>query len=91
MKLAWSPGDEAFRAELIVFLDANTPPEATGYDFLGEVSAGVEIFPAWLRSWQAKLFDNGWMIPGYPPELGGRNCTPVQTLICFSVQTGSQL
>src|SRR5258708_31155584 len=21
------------------------------------------------------------MVPGYPPELGGRNCTPVQTLI----------
>jgi alkylation response protein AidB-like acyl-CoA dehydrogenase len=81
MQLAWSPGDEAFRAELVEFLDANTPPEATGYDFLGEVSAGVEIFPAWLRSWQATLFDNGWMIPGYPPELGGRNCTPVQTLI----------
>ena len=81
MKLAWSPGDEAFRAELIEFLDANTPPEATGYDFLGEVSAGVEIFPAWLRAWQATLFDHGWMIPGYPPELGGRNCTPVQTLI----------
>jgi alkylation response protein AidB-like acyl-CoA dehydrogenase len=81
MKLAWSPGDEAFRAELVEFLDANTPPEATGYDFLGEVSAGVEIFPAWLRAWQATLFDHGWMIPGYPPELGGRNCTPVQTLI----------
>ncbi len=81
MKLAWSPGDEAFRAELIEFLDANTPPEATGYDFLGEVSAGDEIFPAWLRAWQATLFDKGWMIPGYPPELGGRDCTPVQTLI----------
>jgi alkylation response protein AidB-like acyl-CoA dehydrogenase len=81
MQLAWSPGDEAFRAELVEFLDANTPPEATGYDFLGEVSAGDEIFPAWLRAWQATLFDNGWMIPGYPPELGGRNCTPVQTLI----------
>jgi alkylation response protein AidB-like acyl-CoA dehydrogenase len=81
MQLAWSPGDEAFRAELIAFLDANTPVEATGYDFLGEVSAGDEIFPPWLRAWQATLFDNGWMIPGYPPELGGRNCTPVQTLI----------
>jgi len=81
MQLAWSPDDEAFRAEIIEFLDTNAPPEATGYDFLGEVSAGVEIFPAWLRSWQATLFDNGWMIPGYPPELGGRNCTPVQTLI----------
>ena len=31
--------------------------------------------------WQATLFDNGWMIPAYPPELGGRNATPVQTLI----------
>jgi alkylation response protein AidB-like acyl-CoA dehydrogenase len=81
MQLAWSPDDEAFRAEVIEFLDTNAPPEATGYDFLGEVSAGVEIFPAWLRTWQATLFDNGWMIPGYPPELGGRNCTPVQTLI----------
>src|SRR2546430_7035302 len=34
-----------------------------------------------MREWQATLFDHGWMIPGYGPELGGRNCTPVQTLI----------
>jgi alkylation response protein AidB-like acyl-CoA dehydrogenase len=81
MKLAWSAEDEAFRAELVTFLDGHTPPEATGYDFLGEVSEGVEIIPAWLRRWQATLFDHGWMIPAYPPELGGRNCTPVQTLI----------
>ena len=33
------------------------------------------------RDWQATLFDHGWMVPGYPPELGGRNATPVQTLI----------
>ena len=58
------------------------PPEAAGgYDFFGETSDGVEIIPPWLRAWQATLFDHGWMIPGYPPELGGRNCTPVQTLI----------
>ena len=82
MKLAWSPDDEAFRAELVEFLDANTPPEAAGgYDFFGETSDGVDIIPQWLRTWQATLFDNRWMIPAYPPELGGRNCTPVQTLI----------
>ena len=40
-----------------------------------------ELVPQWMRDWQATLFDHGWMIPGYPPELGGRNCTPVQTLI----------
>ena len=40
-----------------------------------------DIIPQWARDWQATLFDHGWMIPGYPPELGGRNATPVQTLV----------
>jgi alkylation response protein AidB-like acyl-CoA dehydrogenase len=81
MKLAWGPEDEAFRAELIDFLDEHTPTELeTGADFMGEFSR-EQIVPGWLRSWQARLFDHGWMIPAYAPELGGRNCTPVQTLI----------
>ncbi len=82
MKLAWSDEDEAFRAELVAFLDAHTPPEmAAGFDFQGDAESGTELVPQYMRDWQATLFDNGWMIPGYPPELGGRNCTPVQTLI----------
>jgi len=82
MQLAWSAEDEAFRADLVAFLDANIPPEAVGgYDFFGDTSDDVEIIPPWLRAWQATLFDAGWMIPGYPPELGGRSCTPIQTLI----------
>jgi alkylation response protein AidB-like acyl-CoA dehydrogenase len=81
MELAWGAADIAFGAELSAFLDANMPPEAAaGADFMGEYS-GDEIVPQWLRRWQATLFDNGWMIPAYPPELGGRNCTPTQTLI----------
>jgi alkylation response protein AidB-like acyl-CoA dehydrogenase len=82
VKLAWSAEDEAFRDELLAFLDANTPPELEhGYDFQGDVEEGPELVPRYMREWQAKLFDSGWMIPGYPPELGGRNCTPLQTLI----------
>ncbi len=82
MKLAWSDEDEAFRAELIAFLDAKTPPELhKGFDFAGDAEDPRELVPQYMRYWQAMLFDNGWMIPGYPPELGGRNCTPVQTLI----------
>jgi alkylation response protein AidB-like acyl-CoA dehydrogenase len=84
MKLAWNEADEAFRDELVAFLDANTPPDlAQGFDFQGdtELSGDRELVPQFMRDWQATLFDNGWMIPGYPPELGGRNCTPVQTLI----------
>ncbi|MEY2449525.1 MAG: hypothetical protein QOH79_3001, partial [Acidimicrobiaceae bacterium] len=79
MKLEWSADDEAFRAELIAFLEEHAPPEAkAGRDFTE--GGGFEI-PAWAREWQATLFDHGWMIPAYPPELGGRNATPTQTLI----------
>ncbi len=82
MQLAWGPEDEAFRAELVQFLDAHTPPEAAGgFDFQGDVGEGTELVPQWMRDWQATLFDHGWMIPGYPPALGGRDCTTVQTLI----------
>ena len=44
-----------------------------------------------MRDWQATLFDHGWMIPGYPPELGGRNCTPVQTLIYLETLAGRRI
>jgi alkylation response protein AidB-like acyl-CoA dehydrogenase len=82
VQLAWGPEDEAFRADLIAFLDEHTPPEVLGgFDFSGDLGDDVELVPQWSRDWQATLFDHGWMIPGYPPELGGRNCTPVQTLI----------
>ncbi len=81
MKLAWEPEDEAFRAELVAFLDEHTPAEAGTRDFGSGGPVDEDIIPAWSRKWQAQLFDAGWMVPAFPPELGGRNCTPVQTLI----------
>jgi alkylation response protein AidB-like acyl-CoA dehydrogenase len=83
VQLAWGPEEEAFRSELAAFLDEHAPAEAAeGFDYPdpGEREKGG-LIPAWARAWQATLFDHGWMIPSYPPELGGRNCTPVQTLI----------
>ena len=79
MRLAWAPEDEAFREELVRFLDAHAPPEARRQADFDDGRGGV--VPEWARAWQATLFDHGWMVPGYPPELGGRNATPVQTLI----------
>ena len=92
MQIAWGPEDEAFRAELLAFLDAHTPDEAlTGYDFSGDTADDRELVPQWMREWQATLFDHGWMIPAYPPELGGRNCTPVQTLIYLETLAGRRI
>ncbi len=92
MQLAWSDEDEAFRAELLAFLDEHTPAEirAAGFDF-HDVGDERELVPQWMRDWQATLFDHGWMIPGYPPELGGRNCTPIQTLIFLETLAGRRI
>jgi len=85
VRLAFSGEDLAFREELNGFLDAHCPERAMfsrdmiGSDDLDE--RGVMLLPDWARRWQATLFDHGWMVPGYPPALGGRNATPVQTML----------
>jgi hypothetical protein len=86
MQLAWGADEIAFRDELVAFLDEHTPREmGSGRDYADDGSGAYadehDIIPEWSRRWQATLFDHGWMIPGYPPELGGRNATPVQTLV----------
>ncbi|MGQ0803737.1 MAG: acyl-CoA dehydrogenase family protein [Actinomycetota bacterium] len=82
MQLGWGPEEEAFRAELVAVLDEHAPPEAlVQRDFATDETGSGDIVPAWARKWQATLFDHGWMIPAYPPELGGRDCTPIQTLV----------
>ena len=86
MQLAWGDDEIAFREELVAFLDEHTPREVgSGRDYADDGSGAYadehEIIPEWSRRWQATLFDHGWMIPGYPPEYGGRNPTPVQTLV----------
>ncbi len=82
MHLDWGPEVAEFRAELLAFLEEHAPSQARHQgDFASGIGAtGDEVIPGWAREWQATLFDHGWMIPGYPPELGGRNATPVQTL-----------
>jgi alkylation response protein AidB-like acyl-CoA dehydrogenase len=83
MHLDWGPEVDAFRVELLAFLDEYAPPQTRARrDFaMGVGASGDELIPQWARDWQATLFDHGWMIPGYPPELGGRNATPIQTLV----------
>ena len=37
--------------------------------------------PDWSRRWTRRLFDAGLLVPGWPPEWGGRNLGPVETLV----------
>jgi alkylation response protein AidB-like acyl-CoA dehydrogenase len=79
MRLRYSEADEAFRAELIEWVEANRPTDAE----IAAVKQSSADMPDWARTWQRRLFDNGWLVPGWPPELGGRNATPTQQMIYF--------
>ncbi|MFF9204081.1 acyl-CoA dehydrogenase family protein [Streptomyces sp. NPDC014986] len=76
MKLADDPEVEEFRARFSAFLDAHLPTEAEARE-RPRSSAHV---PDWARRWQRALFENGWLLPGRPPEYGGRNATLPQQL-----------
>jgi alkylation response protein AidB-like acyl-CoA dehydrogenase len=79
VKLHYDEDTQAFRAEFIDWVDANLPPESARTE---PVLSSAHL-PEWARAWQRRLFDAGWLVPGWPPELGGRNATPVQQLVYF--------
>ncbi len=77
MQLTFDAGVEAFRAEFAAFLDENLPAASETL----ERPRSVSHMPQWARRWQQLLFDNGWLLPGQPPEFGGRNATVVQQFV----------
>jgi alkylation response protein AidB-like acyl-CoA dehydrogenase len=71
---------EEFRAELRAWLGANRPDPA---EMRAEPWLSSAHLPSWARAWQRRLFDAGLLVPGWPPELGGRSATAVQQLVYF--------
>jgi alkylation response protein AidB-like acyl-CoA dehydrogenase len=79
MRLSFDEETEAFRAELSAWLDVHAPTDEES----AQVKRSSGHLPDWARAWQRRLFDAGWLVPGWPPELGGRNATPRQTMVYF--------
>jgi len=79
VRLRYGPEEEAFRAELLGWLEANLPSP----DEMAEPKLSSAHIPDWARAWQRTLFDAGWLVPGWAPELGGRNASPVEQMIYF--------
>lgn len=78
MQLRFDDDVEEFRAEFVAFLDAHLPDAATARRRRSHSSADV---PEWARDWQRLQFDHGWLLPGNPPEFGGRNATILQQYV----------
>ena len=76
MRLGTNPEVEKFRAEFAAFLDEHLPTAEEAR----ERTRSSSHIPEWSRRWQRTLFDAGWLLPGQPPEYGGRNATLEQVL-----------
>ena len=77
MRLTLGAELDAFRAEFGAFVDEHLPPEADA----AERSRSSSHVPQWARRWQRLQFDHGWLLPGNPPEFGGRNADILQQYV----------
>ncbi len=82
MQLTFDADVEAFRAEFVAFLDRNLPALANSAEAVERPRSSSHV-PEWARRWQRLLFDSGWLLPGNPPEFGGRNATLLQQYVCL--------
>lgn len=77
MQLTFDAGVEAFRAEFVSFLAEHLPAEAQA----AERPSSTSHVPEWSRRWQRLQFDHGWLLPGNPPEFGGRSADILQQFV----------
>jgi alkylation response protein AidB-like acyl-CoA dehydrogenase len=78
VKLTFGDEVEAFRQEFRAWLAENRP---TAEEMAAEPSVSSAHVPDWARRWTRRMFDAGWLVPGWPPERGGRSAGPVETLV----------
>jgi alkylation response protein AidB-like acyl-CoA dehydrogenase len=76
MDLTFNDQETAFRDELRQWL-ADNPPDPEPAD------GGEDGSYAWRRTWQRKLYDNGWAAPAWPVEYGGRGASLTESAIYF--------
>jgi alkylation response protein AidB-like acyl-CoA dehydrogenase len=77
MRLQFDERTEAFREEFRAWLGANMP-DAAETAVRSRSSADI---PPWARAWQRRMFDAGWLVPGNPPEYGGRNASLLEQFV----------
>jgi alkylation response protein AidB-like acyl-CoA dehydrogenase len=78
MKLTFGDEVEGFRAEFQTWLADNAP---TTEEMAAEPALGSAHLPGWARAWTRRMFDAGWLVPGWPAERGGRDAGPVESLV----------
>jgi alkylation response protein AidB-like acyl-CoA dehydrogenase len=79
VRLKYGEAEERFRREFVEWLDEHAPAR----ELMDEPKRSSADLVPWAREWQRTQFDHGWLIPGWQPELGGRNASAAETMIYF--------
>ncbi len=82
MRLAPDDALTEFRRELEEWLDEHQPGPETMKEQFRKSSAHL---PQWARDFQRAMFEAGYLVPGWPPELGGRNASVQEQMVYFEV------
>jgi alkylation response protein AidB-like acyl-CoA dehydrogenase len=78
MKLQFDESVEAFRSEFLDWLAVNRPPAE---EIEADPPRSSAYVPEWAAAFTRRMFDDGWLVPGWPPERGGRNAGAIETLV----------
>jgi alkylation response protein AidB-like acyl-CoA dehydrogenase len=76
MDLAFTPSEQAFRAEVRAFLESDLPA-----DIRQTVLGGLRVPSADTVRWQKILHRRGWGGPNWPTEFGGTGWGPVEQYV----------
>ena len=85
MDFAYDAEDEAFRAELTAWVEANLPDFVDQGEIGDDHEDGVRRTMARRQAWQQRLHEGKWAAINWPIEWGGREATTMQNVIYSEV------
>jgi len=76
-----SPQEAEFRAEVRMFLDAHAPLRTSSTESAYAEAKTDADRVAIAKRWQALLAEHGWACIAWPKAFGGRDATPIESVI----------
>jgi alkylation response protein AidB-like acyl-CoA dehydrogenase len=88
MDLNLTPQEQQFRDEFRAWLESNIPADWRQYESRDEESSRERF--EFLRAWQKKMFEAGWVGIHWPKEYGGRGVTIIEQAVFIEEMARAQ-
>ncbi|HKS40889.1 MAG TPA: acyl-CoA dehydrogenase [Blastocatellia bacterium] len=88
MDLNLTPQEQQFRDEFRAWLESNIPADWQAYESRDEESSRERF--EFLRAWQKKMFEAGWVGIHWPKEYGGRGVTLIEQAVFIEEMARAQ-